>query len=131
MSVDQPDKENAVREPSLVDALIRLLFMIALLATSIVLFGIDAALGPLQVALLMSAVVAAVVAHKNGHPWEKLGKEIVKGISGAMSFGAMMDYGGFDNKLITPIISRVKSAGGMIAAVMLTSIGLNIIAGDR
>ena len=43
------------------------------------------AAGPLQVALFMSAVVAAVVAHKNGHPWDTLGQEIVKGISLAMS----------------------------------------------
>ena len=33
----------------------------------------------------MSAVVAAVVAHKNGHSWQRLGEEIVKGISLAMS----------------------------------------------
>jgi NhaC family Na+:H+ antiporter len=52
-------------------------------------------------------------------------------ILGAMSFGAMMDYGGFNNRLITPIIDRVKSVGGTIATVMLTSIGFNIIAGDQ
>ena len=79
------DHEVGVREPSLLDALIPLLFMIGLLTLSIVLFGIDAALGPLQVALLMSAVVAAAVAHKNGHTWERLGEEVVKGISLAMS----------------------------------------------
>src|SRR3954452_17817162 len=79
------DHEAGVREPSLLDALIPLVFMIGLLTLSIVLFGIDAALGPLQVALLMSAVVAAVVAHKNGHSWERLGEEVVKGISLAMS----------------------------------------------
>jgi len=77
--------EVKVREPSMLDALIPLIFMVALLALSIVLFGIDAALGPLQVSLIMSAVVAAVVAHKNGHSWERLGEEIVKGISLAMS----------------------------------------------
>src|SRR5512139_1214944 len=85
MSTNQPVKENAIRQPSLTDALIPLLFMITLLALSIVLFGIDAALGPLQVALFMSAVVAAMVAHKNGHSWERLGEEIVRGISLAMS----------------------------------------------
>jgi len=81
-SVKQPEE---IREPSLVDALIPLLLMIALLVTSIVLFGLDAAVGPLQVALIMSGVVAGVVAHKNGHSWEKLGEEIVKGISLAMT----------------------------------------------
>src|SRR5262245_41363885 len=79
------DPEAGIREPSLLDALIPLVFMIGLLALSIVMFGIDAALGPLQVALFMSAVVAAVVAHKNGYSWERLGEEVVKGISLAMS----------------------------------------------
>ena len=79
------DQPKPIRAPSLVDALIPLLFMVVMLTWSIVLFGIDAATGPLQVALLMSAVVGALVAHKNGHSWEKLGEEIVKGISLAMS----------------------------------------------
>jgi len=52
-------------------------------------------------------------------------------ILGAMSFGAMMDYGGFNERLITPVINRVKSDDGTIAAVMLTSIGFNIVAGDQ
>lgn len=78
-------KAPTIREPSLLDALIPLVFMIVMLTWSIILFGIDAAAGPLQVALFMSAVVAAVVAHKNGHPWDTLGQEIVKGISLAMS----------------------------------------------
>ena len=69
----------------MLDALIPLIFMIVLLVLSIVLFGIDAAVGPLQVSLIMSAVVAAVVAHQNGHSWERLGEEIVKGVSLAMS----------------------------------------------
>jgi NhaC family Na+:H+ antiporter len=52
-------------------------------------------------------------------------------ILGAMSFGAMMDFGGFNARLITPVISRVKSAGGAIATVMFTSLGLNIVGGDQ
>jgi NhaC family Na+:H+ antiporter len=52
-------------------------------------------------------------------------------ILGAMSFGAMMDFGGFNNRLITPVVQRVKSAGSTIAAVMITALGLNIIAGDQ
>jgi NhaC family Na+:H+ antiporter len=79
------NSEKEVRQPSMLDALIPLIFMIVLLLLSIILFGIDAAVGPLQVSLLMSAVVAAVVAHKNGHSWERLGEEIVKGISLAMN----------------------------------------------
>ena len=48
-----------------------------------------------------------------------------------MSFGAMMDYGGFNERLITPVIQRVKSDGGTIATVMLTSLGFNIVGGDQ
>jgi NhaC family Na+:H+ antiporter len=51
-------------------------------------------------------------------------------ILGAMSFGAMMDFGGFNRRLITPVIQRVKSVGGMIATVMFTSLGFNIVGGD-
>jgi len=115
MSTDLLDKEKTIREPSLLDALIPLLFMIALLVTSIVLFGIDAAIGPLQVALLMSAVVAALVAHKNGHSWEKLGEETVKGISLAMSailillmVGALIGVWNMSGTIATMVYYGVK-----------------------
>jgi NhaC family Na+:H+ antiporter len=52
-------------------------------------------------------------------------------ILGAMSFGAMMDYAGFNKRLIDPVIGRVKSEGGTIATVMATSFGLNVVAGDQ
>ena len=114
-TLTRPTKKTRIRQPSLVDALIPLLFMIALLATSIVLFGIDAAVGPLQVALLMSAVVAAVVAHKNGHSWEKLGEEIVKGISLAMSailillmVGALIGVWNMSGTIATMVYYGVK-----------------------
>ena len=97
------------------DALIPLLFMIALLAPRSCCSGIDAAVGPLQVALLMSAVVAAVVAHKNGHSWEKLGEEIVKGISLAMSailillmVGALIGVWNMSGTIATMVYYGVK-----------------------
>jgi NhaC family Na+:H+ antiporter len=42
-----------------------------------------------------------------------------------------MDFGGFNNRLITPVVDKVKSDGGTIAIVMLTALGLNIVAGDQ
>jgi NhaC family Na+:H+ antiporter len=33
--------------------------------------------------------------------------------------------------LITPLVKRVRSVGGSIAAVMLTSLGFNIVGGDQ
>jgi NhaC family Na+:H+ antiporter len=139
MTTDPANKENKIREPSLVDALIPLLFMIALLATSIVLFGIDAAVGPLQVALLMSAVVAAVVAHKNGHSWEKLGEEIVKGISVAMSailillmVGALIGVWNMSGTIATMVYYGVKyidPSWFYFAAALLTGI-VGIVTGS-
>ena len=41
--------------------------LIALIALTIVLFGIDATNGPLQVALLLSAAFASLIAFKNGY----------------------------------------------------------------
>jgi Na+:H+ antiporter, NhaC family len=132
MNTDQVNTENTVRQPSLVDALIPLLFMIILLATSIGLFGIDAAIGPLQVALFMSAVVAAIVAHKNGHSWEKLGEEIVKGISLAMSaimillmVGALIGVWNMSGTIATMVyygIKYIDPSWFYFAAALLTGI---------
>ena len=132
MSTDLPNKEKVIREPSLLDALIPLLFMIALLALSIVLYGIDAALGPLQLALFMSAVVAAVVAHKNGHSWEKLGEETVKGISLAMTaimillmVGALIGVWNMSGTIATMVYYGVKyidPSWFYLAAALLTGI---------
>ncbi len=115
MSAETVAKEKEIREPSLLDALIPLLFMIALLVTSIVLFGLDAATGPLQVALFMSAVVAAMVAHKNGHSWQRLGEETVKGISIAMSaimillmVGALIGIWNMSGTIATMVYYGVK-----------------------
>jgi NhaC family Na+:H+ antiporter len=129
----------AVRQPSTLDALIPLVFMIVLLALSIVLFGIDAALGPLQVSLLMSAVVAAVVAHKNGHPWETLGDEIVKGISVAMSailillmVGALIGVWNMSGTIATMVyygIELIDPSWFYLAAAILTGL-IGIVTGS-
>ncbi len=132
MSTDTPIEDKAIRQPSLVDALIPFIFMITLLAISIVLFGIDAAVGPLQVALLMSAVVGAAVAHKNGHSWEKLGEEVVKGISLAMSailillmVGSLIGVWNMSGTIATMVYYGVKYVDPSwfyLAAALLTGI---------
>ncbi len=72
------------RPPSLTDAWIPVASLIGLIALTIYLFGIDATNGPLQVALLLSASIAALVAHKNGHEYIVISEAIVGGISTAM-----------------------------------------------
>ena len=55
------------RPPSLLDALLPIVVLIGLLALTIALFGVSATDGPLQVALLLSAAFASLIAFKNGY----------------------------------------------------------------
>jgi Na+:H+ antiporter, NhaC family len=66
----EPEHRRVVREPSLADAIIPLVALAVLIGGSLALFGLDALDGPIQVALLMCAMVAALIALKNGHSWE-------------------------------------------------------------
>ncbi len=135
----EQDQPKPIRAPSLLDALIPLVFMIVMLTWSIVLFGIDAATGPLQVALLMSAVVAALVAHKNGHTWERLGEEVVKGISLAMSaimillmVGALIGVWNMSGTIATVVyygIKYINPAWFYFAAALLTGV-IGIVTGS-
>jgi NhaC family Na+:H+ antiporter len=52
-------------------------------------------------------------------------------VLGALSFAAVMEYAGFLERLIRPVIDRAKSDGSLLAAAGCTSIGLNIVAGDQ
>jgi Na+:H+ antiporter, NhaC family len=63
---------RGVREPSLLDALVPLAAMVILIGGALLLFGLDALDGPIQVALVLCAMVAALVAMKNGHSWEEV-----------------------------------------------------------
>jgi NhaC family Na+:H+ antiporter len=72
------------REPSLLDALLPVLVLIALIALTIALFGISATDGPLQVALLLSAAFASLIAFKNGFTVDTISEAAVSGISTAM-----------------------------------------------
>jgi len=77
--------KSVIREPSLLDALIPILALIIMLSTSVYLYGADTNGGGSQVALLMAAMIAALVAIKNGHRWPSLQEAIVHGISTAMA----------------------------------------------
>ena len=58
--------------------------LIALLALTIVLFGIDATNGPLQVALLLSAAFASLMAFKNGYTVAGVAEAAVGGVTSAV-----------------------------------------------
>jgi Na+:H+ antiporter, NhaC family len=56
-----------MREPSLADAIIPLITLAVLIAGSLLLFGLDALDGPIQVASMLCALTAALIVLKNGH----------------------------------------------------------------
>ena len=74
----------SARRPSVADSLIPIVTLITLIGLSIGLFGTKATDGPLQVALLLSAAVAALVAHKNGHEYFLISEAVVGGVSTGM-----------------------------------------------
>jgi Na+:H+ antiporter, NhaC family len=76
---------NQPRPPTLLDSLAPVVVLIALLALTIALFGVSATDGPLQVALLLSAAFASLVAFKNGHTVESVADAAVGGVTAAMS----------------------------------------------
>jgi Na+:H+ antiporter, NhaC family len=76
---------DEVRPPSALDSLLVFGVLVALLAGSYLLFGKDAALGPNQIALIFSSVVAGLVAHKNGMRWEGVNQSIVDGVAAGLN----------------------------------------------
>jgi NhaC family Na+:H+ antiporter len=52
-------------------------------------------------------------------------------VLGALSFGAVMEHAGFLERILQPIVTRAKSRGALILAVIASGIGLNLIAGDQ
>jgi len=65
-------------------AFIPLLFLIGLLSVNVYIFGVDAIAGPNQLALIFSALVAALVAFSIGFTWEELEKGILNSLLTAM-----------------------------------------------
>jgi NhaC family Na+:H+ antiporter len=73
------------RPPSFLDALLPVIVLIGLIALTIALFGISATDGPLQVALLLSAAFASLMALKNGYTSAAIADAAIGGVATAMS----------------------------------------------
>src|SRR4051794_34342979 len=76
-----------VRRPSLLDAVVPLVALAVLIGSSLALFGLDALDGPIQVALVVSCAIPALIALKNGHSWEEVqsaGQEAIASVTSAM-----------------------------------------------
>ncbi|MCF6332379.1 MAG: Na+/H+ antiporter NhaC [Draconibacterium sp.] len=71
------------RKATLVGALIPIIILIILLTLNVILFE-DTLAGPNQIALLLAAAIAGLVAHYQGLKWKKIRKKIVSTIGSAM-----------------------------------------------
>jgi NhaC family Na+:H+ antiporter len=72
------------RPPTLLDAILPVVVLIVLIALTIWLFGISATDGPLQVALLLSAAFASLIAFKNGFTVASVADAAVGGVTSAV-----------------------------------------------
>jgi len=72
------------KSPTLLDALVPIIALVIMLASSVFLFGSDSSYGPNQIVLTMAAAIASIVAVRNGHKWFDLQKAMIAGISTAM-----------------------------------------------
>jgi Na+:H+ antiporter, NhaC family len=81
----QPEADaQGPRPPSMLDAVLPVVVLIVLIALTIALFGVSATDGPLQVALLLSAAFASLIAFKNGYTVAAIADAAVGGVTTAV-----------------------------------------------
>lgn len=78
-------RESPLREPTLLESFLPVVFLILLLVINVGLFGSDALGGSNQMVLILSAGVASTVALKIGFRWGDIQAGIVRSISSAMA----------------------------------------------
>ena len=69
------------RDPSLLQALTPLLFLVLALACAVYLYADDASFGANQVGLMLATGVAALVGLRNHIPWPEIQDSLVHGVS--------------------------------------------------
>ena len=72
------------KNPTLLQAIIPVFFLIVFLTLNVYYFGDDTLSGANQIALLLAAAIGGIIAVKLGHDWYDVRKRIVKSISSAM-----------------------------------------------
>ena len=77
--------QNNPKTPTMLDVLTPILLLIIMLSFSVYLYGDDSSYGANQIALILSACIAAIVGIKNGYKWKDIESGIVKGIGMGMS----------------------------------------------
>ena len=78
------------RQASLLESLIPIMSLVFMLGFSVFFFGSDSSYGPNQIALIIAAAIASMVAIKIGHTWSNIMESMVASISTAM--GALLIF---------------------------------------
>ena len=72
-------------EPSVLESLVPVVSLIVLLASSVILYGLDSSNGAIQISLLSAALIAALMASHRGISFDELRIATVEGISSGLS----------------------------------------------
>src|SRR5262245_35493721 len=80
-----PVTSRTIKLPSTGEAIIPIVTLMVLIAGSVLLFGLKALDGPLQVAIVLSAMVTALIILRNGHTWEEIAETGRRGVSSIVS----------------------------------------------
>jgi len=73
-----------IKKPSLIQALIPIVFLIFFLTLNVLFFGDDTLSGANQMALIFASAIAGLIASRLGLEWKSIRKSIVKSINSAM-----------------------------------------------
>lgn len=133
-----PDpRAPTLRRPTLLAALLPLVALAALISVSITLFGLDALDGPIQVALVLSCALAALVAMRHGHDFaavQEAGRGAVSSVTSAifilLAVGALIGVWNLSGTIPTLVYYGIQVlspgwyyAAALICAVVALSIG--------
>ncbi|QIL89678.1 Na+/H+ antiporter NhaC [Microbulbifer sp. SH-1] len=133
-----PGEHKHIRTPSLLDALIPLVTLALLIGSSLALFGMQALDGPIQTALIVCCMVAALIALKNGHSWgsvQKAGQGALASITSAifilLAVGALIGTWNLSGTIPTLVYYGIQAlsptwyyvASAVICGVIAMSIG--------
>ncbi|MCK2215271.1 Na+/H+ antiporter NhaC [Actinomadura sp. ATCC 31491] len=134
----QQDAGREARAPSSADLVIVLVTLVVLVGGSLALFGLDALDGPIQVALVLCALVAMLVVLKNGHRWEEVeasGQRALSSITSAvfilLAVGALIGTWNMSGTIPTLVYYGIQvlspgwyyAAAALICGVVAMSIG--------
>ncbi|GGL83001.1 hypothetical protein [Glutamicibacter protophormiae] len=122
----------------MLDALVPLFSMILLIAAALLVFGLEALDGPIQVALVASCLVVSLVALKNGHQWsavQQAGQSALASITSAvfilLAVGALIGTWNLSGTIPTMVFYGLAvlspawfyPAAALICALVALSIG--------